>query len=178
MTMPSLPSLNKRRLYSLLLKLLTLLGVVIIMSVMINSLWGTKGIGGTVAKKKAEIASVIQVSLKDLKQGNIQRVNFNGQSVSIVYRADNELESDAEANSELNGEWRSIKREYFIFINQAGPTRCPLHLSANAKELKDICSGVIYDSTGRNRGSNQLLIIPPHYFANDGELFIGSWKEK
>ena len=173
--MPSLPSLNKRQLYSLLLKLLALFGVVIVMSVMINSLWGTNGIGGAVTEKKQKVTSVVQVSLKDLKQGNIQRVNFNGQSVSVLYRADNDLEGAADSHGELNGEWRSIKREYFVFINEAGPTRCPLHLSADAKELKDICSGVVYDNTGRSRGSHQLLIIPPHYF-DDDELFIGSWK--
>ena len=180
MTKPSvdsLASLNKRQLYSLLLKLLTLFGIVILMSVMINSLWGLKEVGDEAADvKKTASATVMEVVLDDMRQGSIKRVLFQGQDIAVLYRSDDVAKEQVETH-ELNEAWRSIKAKYFIFINAAGPTRCPLHLSADATVLKDICSGVTYDTTGRNkRGGVERLIIPPHYYDEKGALFLGAWQ--
>ena len=178
-------ALNKRQVYSLLLKLLTLFGVVILMAVMINSLWGLKEIGGdTKGGEKTASANVMKIMLKDMQQGSMKRVLFQGQDIAILYRA-NEIGTskvvtdDKKETKQLNEAWRSIKKDYFVFINAAGATRCPLHLSANAQVLKDICSGVTYDTTGRNnRGGIERLIIPPHYFDGSGALFLGAWQPK
>jgi len=187
MTKPSVTSfaaLNKRQVYSLLLKLLTLFGVVILMAVLINSLWGLKEAeGDTRGGEKTASPHVIKVVLDNMRQGSIKRVLFQGQDIAILYRADADVitrESDVDVKketSQLSEAWRSIKADYFVFINAAGPTRCPLHLSADAQVLKDICSGVTYDTTGRNkRGGVERLIIPPHYFGDAGALFLGAWQ--
>jgi hypothetical protein len=188
MTKPSVTSfaaLNKRQVYSLLLKLLTLFGVVIVMAVMINSLWGLQEVGSdTKGGEKIASSSVMEVVLEDLRQGAMKRVLFQGQDIAILYRVDEVTTSEVVTNdkketNQLNEAWRSIKSDYFVFINAAGATRCPLHLSADAHVLKDICSGVTYDATGRNsRGGIERLIIPPHYFDDAGVLFLGAWQPK
>ena len=180
----SFAALNKRQVYSLLLKLLTLFGVVVLMAVLINSLWGLKEAeGDTRGGEKTADSNVMKVALDDMRQGSMKRVLFQGQDIAILYRFDiepvtNEIVTDTKKETQqLNEVWRSIKVDYFVFINAAGATRCPLHLSADAQVLKDICSGVTYDTTGRNkRGGIERLIIPPHYFDDVGVLFLGAWQ--
>ena len=182
---PPIAGLNKRQVYSLLLKLLTLFGVVILMAVLINSLWGLKEVGGdTKGGEKVASSNVMKVALDDMRQGSMKRVLFQGQDIAILYRVDETgtseiIKDDKNETKQLNEAWRSIKADYFVFINAAGATRCPLHLSADAQVLKDICSGVTYDATGRNnRGGIERLIIPPHSFDDAGALFLGAWQQK
>ncbi len=181
----SFAGLNKRQVYSLLLKLLTLFGVVVLMAVLINSLWGLKEAGGdTKGGEKIASSNVMKVVLEDMRQGSMTRVLFQGQDIAILYRVDETgtsevIKDDKNETKQLNEGWRSIKADYFVFINAAGATRCPLHLSADAHVLKDICSGVTYDTTGRNnRGGIERLVIPPHYFDDAGTLFLGGWQQK
>ncbi len=167
--------MDRRQVYSIFLKLLTLLGVTIVMAVMINSLFPVEREDDQAAQLAEHKApQTISVTLMDLQPGEVQFVQWQGKSVAVLRR--NNVPGDFVKGEPLNQQWRSVKAEYFVYFNSAGVAQCPLFLIAGEDQLKDTCSGILYDSSGRRlRGTGNALQIPPHYFADETTLVIGSW---
>lgn len=167
--------MDRRQVYIISVKLLALLGVVIIMAVMINSLFPAKESNNQTEKK--DIASKpesIEVFLEMLVAGKMTYTHWAGRPVGIIKR----LSPPAafEAGEPLNANWRSIRPDYFVFFNEVGIAKCPLYLFPDGKKLKDTCTGVQYDLTGRRiERSGEPLQIPPHYFIGDKKVIIGQW---
>lgn len=174
--------MDRRQVYSISLKLLTLLGVTVIMAVMINSLFPVED-----EDKKAQPSVVKQpetqeVNLADLFPGKIQFTQWNGKPVAILRRAEAPSGFVADTSDTkkdvplLDPQWRSARPEYFVFYNAAGAAQCPLYLVPGGTRLKDTCSGVVYDTSGRRvKGQGEALRIPPHYFLDEKHLLIGKW---
>ena len=167
--------MDRKQLYSVSLKLLTLFGVVIVMAVMINSLFPVEDVSNPsrVSNEKAEPV-LVKVDVGSLLTGKMMHVSWAGRSVGIVHRVD--PPKDFIAGEPLNGEWRSLTANYFIFYNSSGVSQCPLYLIPEGNRLKDTCSGQWYDTRGeRVDGQGEALQIPPHYFESNNTLVIGQW---
>ncbi len=169
--------MDQRKVYRISLKILTLLGVIIIMAVMINSLFPVENTvkeGQSPADNNA--LPTVTLSVNSLLPGKMMWVQWRGKPVAILKRID--PPDDFVQGEPLNKQWRSIKAEYFVFHNTVGVTQCPLYLMPSGDQLKDTCSGILYDSSGqRISGSGSALLIPPHYFESDEKatVIIGKW---
>jgi hypothetical protein len=166
---------NKRQLYRVLMKSMAFIGIAILLGVMVNSLFIPS------EKTKAHAISVQSVSLVGLQPGKIKRTRWNNKDVSILYRPDSLLNFDRTFSglndTGLNKELRSVRPEYFVFFNYAGAANCPLRYTGDG--LKDICSGLEYDLTGRplsGSGSGEMVKIVPHYYDQNGNLILGQWE--
>ncbi|MEE9350721.1 MAG: hypothetical protein V3U78_00550 [Thiotrichaceae bacterium] len=170
--------MDRRKLYSISLKLLTLLGVVIVMGVMINSLFPVKDpteqVDVSSSDKKSEVA---YVSMDGFVSGKMKVESWAGRPVGIIKRIN--PPQDFQVGNPLNSQWRSINAEYFVFYNVVGAAQCPLYLMPKGDQLKDTCSGILYDTTGQLiKGNGSSLQIPPHYFESEATLVIGQWESQ
>ncbi|MEE9303815.1 MAG: hypothetical protein V3U84_08505 [Thiotrichaceae bacterium] len=167
--------MDRRQVYSVSLKLLTLLGVVIIMAVMINSLFPVSDENAHAeASSNGTQPPLLKVSVESLLSGKMKFVSWAGRSVAIVKRID--PPNNFQPGQPLNNQWRSVKAEYFVFYNSVGVSQCPLYLMPVGDRLKDTCSGVFYDIKGeRISGNGVSLQIPPYYFESDTTLVVGQW---
>ncbi len=169
--------MDRRQLYSVSLKLLTLLGVVIVMGVMINSLFPVSvETGQSGYSSKAKKPALLTVSIESLLSGKIKFVTWSGRSIAIIKRID--PPENFTPGVPLNSQWRSVKADYFVFYNSVGVSQCPLYLMPKGDRLKDTCSGIFYDTKGeRMKGHGVSLQIPPYYFESDKAIVIGQWVE-
>ena len=167
--------MDRRKIYTIALKLLTLFGVVLVMAVMINSLF-------PVSVKKERKASTdevkpqtVIVSLESLGAGKMMLEHWAGKPVAVLKRIN--PPQDFVVGEPLNSKWRSVKAEYFVFYNTVGAAQCPLYLMPDGEQLKDTCTGILYDTAGKRvkRGGDSLQ-IPPYYFDNaNNSIVIGEW---
>lgn len=167
--------MERRKVYTISLKLLSLFGVVVVMAVMINSMFPVKQIESNEEEAAANNEpEVLEVALESLFSGKMMYVQWSGKSVAIVKRIN---PPEAFATGEpLNPEWRSVRADYFIFYNAVGVAQCPLYLFPDGERLKDTCTGILYDLSGKRiEGQGESLQIPPHYFVNDNKVVIGQW---
>jgi len=170
--------MNQRRLlYRVILKLLTTLALLVLLGVFINSLF----VADNTLTKPRGSAPLVSLDISGLRPGEVRKTRWNGKDVAILKRT---LTSTDAAMSLLPNDanplkypgLRSIQPDYFVFINQGDSANCPLYYAQN--RFKDICSGTLFDTTGRrvkNPGSKNRIQIPPHYFENN-QLIIGKWK--
>lgn len=169
---------ESRVLYRVVLKLLTFLGIVILLLVFMNSLF-------TSDKKKTKMTTII-LDIKEMKEGEIRKTFWDGKQVAVLHRsklAVNEIRTqindEALSIETLNPISRSFFPEYFVFINKGDSGNCPLFYRANT--LKDICSGSIYNTAGNlvdsenNKKKNYQIEIPPHVFLGS-RITFGHWK--
>lgn len=169
--------MDRRKVYSIALKLLTLLGVVIVMAVMINSLFPVNETNNDKPPTEVVKPQTVTVSLESLHSGKVLLTRWSGRSVAILKRIS--PPKNFIAGEPLNSQWRSVRAEYFIFYNTVGIAQCPLYLMPDGKQLKDTCTGILYDTTGKRvTGSGVLLEIPPYYFSdgNMNTVVIGQWE--
>ncbi len=170
--------LESRLLYRVILKVLTLLGVVILLLVFMNSLF--------TSERKKKKTTTITLDIKEMKEGEIRKTLWDGKQVSVLYRSYhivNKIRSHKDFNASntetLNPISRSIHPEYFVFINRGDSGNCPLFYRANT--LKDICSGKIYNTMGNSVGTENKnktsyqIEIPPHTIF-DSQIRFGQWK--
>jgi hypothetical protein len=166
--------MDRRKVYSIVLKLLALLGVVIIMAVMINSLFPVVEDAEETEEMVEAKPQTVKVLVSSLFAGKMKHTQWAGKSVGILKRIN--PPANFIAGEPLNSEWRSVKAEYFVFYNKVGVAQCPLYLMSDGQQLKDTCTGILYDTTGKRvTGSGSLLEIPPYYFDEDATLVIGEW---
>lgn len=169
--------MDRRKVYSIALKFITLLGVVIFMAVMINSLFPVVQVDGDAQPSLEVERQTVNVSLDSLFSGKMKQVQWAGKSVGILRRMT--TPTGFKAGEPLNSEWRSVTAQYFIFYNTVGVAQCPLYLMPSGEQLKDTCTGILYDAAGKRvKGDGSLLEIPPYHFDGDKNeiLVIGEWE--
>ena len=167
--------MDRRKIYGIALKLLTLLGVVIVMAVMINSLFPVPASNKTENSVEETRSQTVTASLESLFSGKMMLVQWAGKPVAILKRIN--PPQDFTLGEPLNSEWRSVKAEYFVFYNTVGAAQCPLYLMPDGEQLKDTCTGILYDAAGkRMKTKGDSLLIPPYYFEDENDsIVIGAW---
>ena len=171
---------NRRLLLSAIIKLLTLLGLLLLTLVFINSLFTDDG---SVADTPGNELPVVKLEITDMQKGQIKKIRWNNKDVAILLRqfpekllqkAGDNLQEDLHPS--IKSQTRSKKTEYFVYFNIGDSRNCPLFYAAG--EFKDVCSSNRFDEAGRDMNANQqsyMLAIPPHYFEQDTVIF-GKWQ--
>ncbi|GAA0411006.1 hypothetical protein GCM10009133_19350 [Cocleimonas flava] len=174
---------NRRLLFRVILKSLFFVGLFVLIAVFVNSLFTNQQDNNQKVKKEKQIATVA-IDISDMRKGEIRKVRWGVKEAAVLYRqftkkAQSEEGSDSSKDTlhkSLSTETRSIKPEYFVFINHGDSGNCPLYYAKG--EFNDTCSKNVFDENGLPVFPNQLsyqLTIPPHYF--DGNLIkIGAWE--
>lgn len=180
---------NRRLLFRVILKSLIFFGFVILMAVFFNSLFTTQEDKNVITEKGNKLA-LVSIDISDMRKGEIRKVRWGVKEAAVLYRQfSKKVKTSGEAaekvsnksskdklNASLSSETRSIKPDYFVFINHGDSQNCPLYYAKG--EFNDTCSKNIFDENGLPVFSSQVsyqLKIPPHYF--EGNLIkVGAWK--
>lgn len=168
---------NRRLLFRVILKTLLFFGVFVLVAVFLNSLFTTQEDKNNITEKnKKTILASIDIS--DMRKGQVRRVRWGVKEVAVLYRQFSKQAQAAKksVHSSLSVDTRSIKPEYFVYINHGDSGNCPLYYAKG--EFNDTCSKNIFDENGLAIKQSQLsyqLKIPPHYFEGT-TIKIGSWK--
>lgn len=164
---------NQRLIYRVILKVLTSFALMILIWVFVSSLFTQSGKN----VKNGANESVVEFDLSAMKKGEIRKLRFGNKDVSVLYREKpinhETLESLQQPNMILHPE----DNNYFIYYNHGDSGNCPLFYSK--KGLKDVCSGTVFDTVGRdirNENHGYKLIVPAHYYSGN-RLFLGKWVE-
>ena len=168
---------NPRLVFSVIIKILTVLGLVILLWVFTNSLFVHQD------KEQVVERDLLEVALKDMRDNDIKKIHWNGKEVAILQRKGRPILYHTKYPSKiphqsLNSGLRSINNKYFVYINHGDSGNCPLFKEYDG--FKDTCTGTRFDASGREKDKGlqgYRLEIPPHYFQND-KLFIGVWREE
>jgi len=83
------------------------------------------------------------------------------------------MEKDKNSNNILSL-FRSIKPEYFVFIDRAPNSQCTLEYVKDTG-LIDSCTNEVYDLSGRTK-SDAKLKIPPHKYVSETKILFGAFK--
>ncbi len=154
-------------------------GLILLTVVFVNSLFSSDE---RLISSDTEKLPAIQLDISGMKSGEIRKVRWGSKEVAVLLRQFPEkLEKVITDNSQENShptvqpQARSIKLEYFVYINLGDSKNCPLYYAAG--EFKDVCSSNKFDETGRDIRANlqgYKLQIPPHYFVKENIVF-GQW---
>lgn len=169
-----------RKLFSLIIKSLIFLGLLLLLVVLVNSLFTSSANHST--KTNKELPTVI-IDISDMYNGQIRKIRWKNKEIGILRRQFPEkltkvpIETSKEAlHSTLNNKTRSVKNDYFVYLNIGDSNNCPLFYSGG--EFKDVCSSNKFDESGRSISASSQsfkIKIPPHYF-NVNQLVIGKWQ--
>ncbi|MCK5896278.1 MAG: hypothetical protein KAG20_05705 [Cocleimonas sp.] len=144
---------DKRRIYRVILQLMTYISVAVLLWVMFSSAFVAN------EEKQRPINSPINMSLQQLEKGEVTHVLWQGKRIAILYRND------------------VLENPYFVFYDLGDSGNCPLYF--NGKVLKDACTGTQYSQNGIpvNQSRAGDLDSPPHYLLlEQKKVIIGSWK--
>jgi len=168
---------NPRLVFSVILKILTVLGLVILLIVFTNSLFVHQD------KEKAVERDLLEIDLNDMRDGDVKKVRWEGKEIGVLKRKGHHVLGRTKyvakiPHHSLNSRLRSITNKYFVYINQGDSGNCPLFKEADG--FKDTCTGTHFDISGREKDKGlqgYRLGIPPHYFLDD-KLLIGVWGQE
>ena len=182
----SVSSSQRRRMLVGLFKLLVLLGVIFLMIPFIASL--------SSGEDKTSPASrwIIEFPLGELKAGQLQRLQWQGRDVWVYARQQKEIAvlqakqaqlRDAGSRHStqppgLENPFRSVSKDYFVFIPQENRRGCQVALAEENSEVRftEPCYGARYDAAGRiykNSGdAEQQNLRVPEYIIENGILKI------
>lgn len=173
---------NRRLLFSVIIKLLTFSGLILLTVVFVNSLFSSDERVTTNVNK--EFATVI-LDITEMYKGQIKTVRWNNKEVAVLFRQFPEklggidkVSLDENHHPSIKAQLRSVKSEYFVYFNIGDSKNCPLYYAAGV--FKDVCSSNRFDEAGRDIKANlqsYMLEIPPHYFEK-GNLIFGQWKQE
>lgn len=162
---------NRRLKYRVILKILTGSALMILVWVFVNSLF-TQSVENVGTTDKGILK---EIDLSDMKKGEIRKTRLGNYEVSILFRDTSVpvemLKSIKQSNTILHLE----DNHYFVYFNHGDSGNCPLFYSKNT--LKDVCSGTVFDTTGReisNKDHGYKIMIPAHYYSGK-HLFLGQW---
>jgi len=167
---------NPRLVFRVIIKILTVSGLVILLWVFISSLFIHQ------EKEPVVVHKLLEIDLKGMKDNDIKKIVWKGKEVAILQRKGRPTLYHTKylakiPHPSLNSGLRSISNIYFVYFNQGDSGNCPLFKESDG--FKDTCTGTRFDTSGRekNKGiQGSRLEIPPHYFQGD-KLFIGTWRE-
>lgn len=172
---------DKRLLYRVIIKLMAVAGIIALVLVFLNATFNSRDDIDEVAPVVS--SEVVYMKLANVEEGKVATVTWENKRVGIIKRSGlAQLDlikktSKAPAATSLDLDvhpWRSLDASYFVYFDKGDSGYCPLFFERDI--LKDTCSGLRYDLTGRQIGGVKTLAIPPHYFAQAGELVVGRWK--
>lgn len=170
--------MEKRILYSRILKVMALIFSLVVFAVMVNSFFPAQPFKNEVTIKPV-VANPVEVDLSGLARGKIRLVQWQGRAIGVIKRMDipKGFKKVATQGVYLDAQWRSVKPEYFVFFNSAGAAQCPLYFQRSGDKLQDTCARSLYNTAGISDNSSlPALRIPPHYFRGD-QLVIGKWSK-
>ena len=180
--MHSVPKQRRRLLFSVIIKLLILLGLILLIMVFFNSLFvEDKTKVNAISKTQLPLA---QIELSEMQKGEIRKTRWNNKEVAVLFRQfpeklerSNTEAKKASTHESVEPQKRSKKTDYFVYFNTGDSKSCPLFYAAGI--FKDVCSSNKYDESGRALKNNQqafVIEIPPHYFDGNSVIF-GRWKQ-
>ena len=171
---------NPRLVYRVALKVLFLSAFVLLLWVMVRSLF----VGSNVpqVENRQKKAQLVTLDISRMQKGEVRKTQWQGKEVAVLYRKktlspDTKITTKLAQHSSLKSGSRSIKPEYFVYINKGDSGNCPLFYVDDT--FKDVCSSTLFNSTGRkitNLNQGFKLNIPPHYFEAE-TLIIGVWQK-
>ncbi|WP_299880703.1 hypothetical protein [uncultured Cocleimonas sp.] len=176
---------SRRLLFRVILKSLFFVGFLVLIAVFFNTLFTTQDENKQIDAKDNQIATVA-IDISDMRKGEIRKVRWGVKEAAVLYRQFSKKvdlnknkgnkSSKNTLHDSLSTETRSIKPDYFVFINHGDSRNCPLYYAKG--EFNDTCSKNIFDENGlpvfAARVSYQLK-IPPHYFEGNS-IKIGAWE--
>ncbi len=168
---------NPRLVFRVVIKILTVLGLLILLWVFVSSLFVQQD------KEPVVEHDLLEVDLNNMRDNDIRKTVWNGKEVAILQRKGRPILYHTKylakiPHQSLNSGLRSITNKYFVYFNQGDSGNCPLFKEPDG--FKDTCTGTRFDTAGREKDKGlqgYRLGIPPHYFQDD-KLFIGAWKEE
>lgn len=170
---------DKRLLYRVIMKLMAVAGIIALLGVFLNATFDGGPETGEVEVVSDEIISLKLALVTSTEPTNVV---WNNQRVAVIKRdgptqmgliQKTSKAPKASRESIDQHPWRSIDASYFVYVDKGDSGHCPLFYGANT--FKDTCSGNRFDMTGRQIGGSRVLAIPPHYYAQAGQLVIGRW---
>ncbi len=176
---------SRRLLFRVILKSLFFVGFVVLIAVFLNSLFTNKEDKSNISENNKRM-TLVSIDISDMRKGQVRRVRWGVKEVAVLYRqfskkpqvSNNLIDKSSKEKSHpsLSAETRSIKPEYFVFINHGDSGNCPLYYAMG--EFNDTCTMNIFDENGLAIQQSQLkykIKIPPHYFEGT-TIKVGSWK--
>ncbi len=176
---------NRRLLFRVILKSLFFFGFLVVIVVFLNSLFTNQQDKRQNPDKDNKV-KLVSIDISDMRKGEVRRVRWGVQEAAVLYRqfskkaANNDQISKKSSkdtlHASLTAQTRSIKPDYFVFINHGDSRNCPLYYAKG--EFNDTCSKNIFDENGLPVFPTQVsyqLEIPPHYF-EENLIKVGSWK--
>lgn len=168
---------NPRLVFRVIIKILTVLGLIILLFVFTNSLFVQQD------KEKVIEHDLLTLDLKDMIKGDVRKIRWGGKEIGILKRKGHHVLRHTKyiakiPHQSLNSALRSLTEEYFVYYNQGDSGNCPLFIEGDG--FKDTCTATRFDTSGREKGKGLQgfrLAIPPHYFQGD-KLFVGAWGQK
>lgn len=168
---------DRRFYYWAFLKVFTVVGIVVLALVLMNSLF----ISNKYQTSDSEALKSVELDISGMKKGEIRKSRWDGKEVAVLYRKNpvfHHTKMIAKlSHGSLNSGSRSIKADYFVYINNGDSGNCPLFYSEDT--FKDICTGMLFNSSGREKMNLQQgynIEIPPHYFIDESFVF-GTWSK-
>lgn len=171
---------DKRLLYRVIMKLMAVVGIIALLWVFLNAAFDSGPETGEVAVVSEEVVSLKLARVSSTEPTNVM---WNNRRVGVVKRDGaaqmglikvTNMHPTPNTSSVYQHPWRSVDVSYFVYFDQGDSGHCPLFFDGQG--FKDTCTGVRFDLTGRQIGGNKLLDIPPHYYAQAGQLIIGRWE--
>ena len=170
---------NRRLLFSFIIKLLIVTGLVILMLVFINSLFSSDSRVSTTVDDELPL---VMIDISDMYKGQIKKIRWNNKDVAVLFRQFPEKLSKQKTEDlkedfppSINSKMRSQNQDYFVYINSGDSKNCPLFYSGG--EFKDICTSNKFDEAGRSINTSFqgfMLAVQPHNFM-ENRLIIGQW---
>lgn len=168
---------SRRLFFRALLKALVFLGLVVLLLVFFNSLFTTD----KATNKQSKKFNKVILDISGLEPGQIKKIRWDGREVAVLRRIKaikekDTVRSDADHKT-LNAWSRSLKPEYFVYMNVGDSGNCPLFYSQAT--FKDICTGTLFDESGREKRGDLLgyaIKVPAHRINNNSIIF-GAWPE-
>ncbi|MEH6456276.1 MAG: hypothetical protein V7749_08130 [Cocleimonas sp.] len=175
---------NRRLLFTVIIKLLVISGLLLLVVVLFNSLF-VKTV--SVPRNLNDVLPLVELEIAEMRKGEIRKTRWNNKEVAILLRQFPErltqelTQQSTESTKEdihpsIKQQIRSKKIEYFVFFNTGDSRNCPLYHSGG--EFKDVCSSNRFNEMGRDLNVKQqghMIEIPPHYFKHNVVVF-GKWQ--
>ena len=167
---------NPRLIYRVALKVLFLSAFALLLWVMTRSLFvGSNLAQPENAEKKTQL---VTLDISAMQKGEIRKARWQGKEVAVLNRKKPMKQGSTPQTQALNKTAsRSLKPNYFVYINTGDSGNCPLFYVNDT--FKDICSSSLFNRAGRainNPEQGFKIKIPPHYFEGKN-LIIGDWKK-